>query len=45
VYREHRNLTSHIYDERKAERVHASALAFAADARDLLQRLEARNHP
>jgi nucleotidyltransferase substrate binding protein (TIGR01987 family) len=43
VYREHRNLSSHIYDERKAERVHRTAVAFAPAARALLMHLEAAN--
>lgn len=39
-WREMRNMTSHAYDEDVAERVAASALAFAADAQHLLTRLD-----
>ncbi|TAK20697.1 MAG: nucleotidyltransferase [Chloroflexota bacterium] len=38
-----RNLTSHTYDPRVAERVYAAAHGFAADARGLLAALEVRN--
>ncbi|MBI5142783.1 MAG: nucleotidyltransferase substrate binding protein [Nitrospirae bacterium] len=39
-YGDSRNLTSHAYDEEKAETVFESALQFVADARYLLARLE-----
>ncbi|MFO8071833.1 MAG: HI0074 family nucleotidyltransferase substrate-binding subunit [Polyangia bacterium] len=40
---EARNVTSHIYDEDKAAEVHGVAAEFAAEARFLLEQLEARN--
>ncbi len=43
IYREFRNLTSHIYDERKAQQVFAEALNFYLDANSLHQILEKRN--
>lgn len=39
-YGDARNLTSHTYDEEKAEAVFESALRFVADAKYLLARLE-----
>ncbi len=42
-YRKMRNITSHTYDHKKAHRVYQGTLSFIGDARDLLQRLEARN--
>ncbi|MBI5529847.1 MAG: nucleotidyltransferase substrate binding protein [Deltaproteobacteria bacterium] len=44
-YREHRNETSHVYDEAKAERVYETAAAFLDDAQRLLHELERRNGP
>lgn len=41
-YRHQRNLTSHVYEERAAHSVHASALAFLDDARKLLAALHNR---
>jgi nucleotidyltransferase substrate binding protein (TIGR01987 family) len=41
-HREHRNLTSHTYDARKAARVRAALPAFASDAAALLAALKAR---
>lgn len=38
-WREMRNATSHTYDETKAEKVAHDSLAFAEDARQLLERL------
>lgn len=43
-YREARNITSHSYDKRKAERIVAELPRFARDVGSLLERLEARNH-
>ena len=43
-YREARNITSHSYDKRKAERIVAELPQFALDVHSLLERLEARNH-
>ena len=43
TYRRMRNLTSHTYDRQKAQQVYRETLAFIADARSLLARLEARN--
>lgn len=43
-YREARNITSHSYDKRKAERIVAALPQFARDVHGLLERLEARNH-
>lgn len=42
-YREKRNLTSHAYDERKANQVFAVLPRFAKDAADLFSRLQARH--
>lgn len=41
-FREERNISSHAYDEAKAKEVYRAALAFAPEARALLERLEAR---
>jgi nucleotidyltransferase substrate binding protein (TIGR01987 family) len=43
AYGEARNLTSHTYNEAKAEAVYDVAGGFLADARVLLERLEKRN--
>jgi len=40
-YRQQRNITSHTYDEDKAESVYRTAVKFAPDARELLARLKA----
>ncbi|GAB4119779.1 MAG: HI0074 family nucleotidyltransferase substrate-binding subunit [Sideroxydans sp.] len=42
IYRDKRNLTSHTYDEKKAQEVYAVIPAFAAHAADLLKRLQAK---
>ncbi|MEJ2700972.1 MAG: nucleotidyltransferase substrate binding protein [Sedimentisphaerales bacterium] len=42
-YGDARNLTSHTYDEHKAESVYEAAVGFAEDARYLLDRLEEHN--
>lgn len=42
-YRAARNITSHSYDKRKAERIVAELPRFALDVHALLDRLEARN--
>ena len=42
-YRIMRNITAHTYDHDKARQVYADTLTFIADARALLQALEARN--
>ena len=42
-YREARNITSHSYDKRTAERIVAVLPRFALDVHALLQRLEERN--
>lgn len=42
-YREARNITSHTYDEDKARQVYEVALDFLPAARDLLDRLRARD--
>ncbi|MCK5799562.1 MAG: nucleotidyltransferase substrate binding protein [Deltaproteobacteria bacterium] len=42
-YRDQRNITSHTYDDAKAEAVYTTAVAFVHDARDLLTKLKARN--
>lgn len=42
-YRKMRNITAHTYDHEKAQQVYRGTLDFIIDARDLLQRLEARN--
>jgi nucleotidyltransferase substrate binding protein (TIGR01987 family) len=41
--RKMRNITAHTYDHDKARQVYADTLTFIADARALLQALEARN--
>lgn len=43
TYREQRNITSHTYDEKKAQSVYETALLFVHDARTLLKVLENRN--
>ncbi|MBT4263076.1 MAG: nucleotidyltransferase [Deltaproteobacteria bacterium] len=40
-YREQRNITSHIYDEKKAKSVYKTAMQFLPDAQKLLDQLEA----
>lgn len=42
-YRDKRNITSHTYDEAKAREVYAVLADFAADAADLLTRLQGRH--
>ena len=42
-YSDARNLTSHTYDEDKAETVYETAVGFLGDARYLLDRLQERN--
>lgn len=42
-YRKMRNITAHTYDHEKAQQVYQGTLEFIVDARDLLQKLEARN--
>ncbi|MEJ7866576.1 nucleotidyltransferase substrate binding protein [Xanthomonas oryzae pv. oryzae] len=42
-YRQMRNITAHTYDHEKAKKVYQGTLDFIVDARDLLQKLEARN--
>ena len=42
VYRDQRNITSHIYDEKKAASVYKTACAFLGDAGALLKVLEER---
>jgi nucleotidyltransferase substrate binding protein (TIGR01987 family) len=42
-YGDARNLTSHTYDEGKAESVYETAVSFAKDAKYLLDRLQERN--
>lgn len=42
-YRQMRNITAHTYDHEKAHKVYQGTLHFIADARALLQKLEARN--
>jgi nucleotidyltransferase substrate binding protein (TIGR01987 family) len=42
-YRTMRNITAHTYDHDKARQVYVDTLTFIADARALLQALEARN--
>jgi nucleotidyltransferase substrate binding protein (TIGR01987 family) len=42
-YRKMRNITAHTYDHEKAQQVYRGTLEFIVDARDLLQKLEARN--
>ncbi|MGD9153575.1 MAG: nucleotidyltransferase substrate binding protein [Gammaproteobacteria bacterium] len=43
VYREQRNITSHTYDENKAESVKQTAFSFIDDAKNLLNTLEKRS--
>jgi len=43
VYREQRNLTSHIYDGEKAGEVYSTALEFLPAANELLSRLRERS--
>ncbi len=43
TYRQMRNITAHTYDHDKAQKVYEGTLKFIVDARDLLQKLEARN--
>ena len=43
TYGDARNISSHIYDEQKAESVYETALRFITDAKFLLERLEERN--
>ncbi|NJB77819.1 nucleotidyltransferase substrate binding protein [Xanthomonas arboricola] len=42
-YRQMRNITAHTYNHEKAKKVYQGTLDFIVDARDLLQKLEARN--
>jgi nucleotidyltransferase substrate binding protein (TIGR01987 family) len=42
-YRQMRNITAHTYDHAKARQVHRDILTFVADARALLDQLEAGN--
>jgi nucleotidyltransferase substrate binding protein (TIGR01987 family) len=42
-YRDMRNITSHTYDQAKAQQVLLSATPFLCDARKLLERIEASN--
>ena len=42
-YAKARNITSHVYDDTKAQEVYETALRFAADARRLLVALEQAN--
>lgn len=42
-YRQMRNITAHTYDHEKAKKMYQGNLDFIVDARDLLQKLEARN--
>lgn len=42
-YRKERNLTSHAYDEKMAQEVYETALAFIHDAEHLLQNLQRKN--
>lgn len=42
-YRDKRNITSHTYDEAKAREVYGILADFAADAADLLSRLQGRH--
>ncbi len=43
VYREQRNITSHVYDEKKAIKVYSFVLKFILDAQKLLRELKKRN--
>ncbi|MBN1982562.1 MAG: nucleotidyltransferase substrate binding protein [Chitinivibrionales bacterium] len=43
VYRRQRNITSHIYDETKAQSVYETACEFIEEAKKLLAALQARN--
>lgn len=42
-YRKMRNITAHTYDHEKAQQVYLGTMEFIVDARDLLNKLEARN--
>lgn len=42
-YRKMRNITAHTYDHEKARQVFTGTIDFIQDARDLLDKLEARN--
>jgi nucleotidyltransferase substrate binding protein (TIGR01987 family) len=42
-YRKMRNITAHTYDHNKAKRIYDGTLTFIADARALLETLDARN--
>jgi nucleotidyltransferase substrate binding protein (TIGR01987 family) len=42
-YRQQRNMTSHTYDENRADSVFKSAVSFLEDARQLLRLLKANN--
>lgn len=42
-FRRYRNITSHTYDQQKAEQVFQAAIAFSAEAEVVLQRLQALN--
>jgi nucleotidyltransferase substrate binding protein (TIGR01987 family) len=43
IYREQRNITSHTYNEQKAESVYETALQFYEDAMDLFNELKKKN--
>lgn len=43
IYRHQRNITSHTYEESKAESVYQTAIEFYADAVELLEAIKARN--
>ena len=43
LYHQARNLTSHVYDKRIADKVFSTALVFLNDAKQLLKNLEERN--
>ena len=45
IYRRQRNITSHIYNEKKAESVFKTACEFINDAKKLLHSLSSRNQP
>lgn len=42
-YRKMRSITAHTYDHEKAQQVYLGTMEFIVDARDLLNKLEARN--
>jgi len=42
-YRQLRNITAHTYDHQKARLIYENTLVFINDAKEVLQRLEARN--